>query len=217
MKRRFLWPPTAVSLGLLVAASALSAACLHDGGLWGTGGGSSSAQSGTSSTSNSSSSGAPPVCGNSVMEPGEQCDDGNKEVGDGCSPMCLTEHPEVCPGTAISLASGQMVVINGVTGANDNFKGTAGVGNCNSGAWPGSDLIYAVTPSTPGTLTATLAATYTAPCVHIRTQCPGAMQDEIACQGSTTAGSNMVTISVMAGTPYHVAADSWGATRVGSR
>lgn len=35
----------------------------------------------------------PPVCGNSVVEVGEQCDDGNVVNGDGCSAICQTEAP----------------------------------------------------------------------------------------------------------------------------
>jgi cysteine-rich repeat protein len=35
--------------------------------------------------------GTPPVCGNSVVEQGEQCDDGNTNPGDGCSATCQTE------------------------------------------------------------------------------------------------------------------------------
>lgn len=34
---------------------------------------------------------ADPVCGNNKLEQGEQCDDGNKESGDGCSSTCQTE------------------------------------------------------------------------------------------------------------------------------
>jgi cysteine-rich repeat protein len=30
----------------------------------------------------------PAVCGNGVVEPGEECDDGNGDAGDGCSPAC---------------------------------------------------------------------------------------------------------------------------------
>jgi cysteine-rich repeat protein len=35
----------------------------------------------------------PPVCGNGVMEAGEQCDDGNSLDGDGCSASCTNEPP----------------------------------------------------------------------------------------------------------------------------
>ncbi|MFH2011067.1 MAG: DUF4215 domain-containing protein [bacterium] len=38
-------------------------------------------------------------CGNGVVEPGEECDDGNSASGDGCSPICVLEpnpQPEVC-------------------------------------------------------------------------------------------------------------------------
>jgi len=40
-----------------------------------------------------------PCCGNSIVEAGEQCDDGNNKGGDGCSATCQNESP--CPvGTA---------------------------------------------------------------------------------------------------------------------
>ncbi len=35
----------------------------------------------------------PAVCGNGAIEPGEACDDGNEEDGDGCSALCLLEFP----------------------------------------------------------------------------------------------------------------------------
>lgn len=41
----------------------------------------------------------PPVaCGNSVIEPPEECDDGNLLDGDGCSAVCVAEPPP-CPTT----------------------------------------------------------------------------------------------------------------------
>jgi len=43
--------------------------------------------------------GAPSVCGNGVLEPGEQCDDGNTVAGDGCSAVCQLE---VAPPSTLS-------------------------------------------------------------------------------------------------------------------
>src|ERR1044071_2275857 len=47
--------------------------------------------------------GNPTLCGNGVMDPGEQCDDGNTNAGDGCSRICqipagwsCTGWPSVC-------------------------------------------------------------------------------------------------------------------------
>src|SRR5262245_1623991 len=34
-----------------------------------------------------------PVCGNGVVDPGEECDDGNTTGGDGCSSECTNETP----------------------------------------------------------------------------------------------------------------------------
>jgi cysteine-rich repeat protein len=35
--------------------------------------------------------GGGPLCGNGLIEPGEQCDDGNVQAGDGCGPTCKSE------------------------------------------------------------------------------------------------------------------------------
>src|SRR5690349_14355173 len=35
-------------------------------------------------------------CGNARVDPGEDCDDGNKSAGDGCSPICQAECFESC-------------------------------------------------------------------------------------------------------------------------
>jgi fibro-slime domain-containing protein len=37
------------------------------------------------------------TCGNSMLDPGEKCDDGNKTGGDGCTPLCQIEKGWVCP------------------------------------------------------------------------------------------------------------------------
>ena len=38
-----------------------------------------------------------PVCGNSIVETGEQCDDGNTAPGDGCNGLCQIEPNYTCP------------------------------------------------------------------------------------------------------------------------
>jgi len=44
----------------------------------------------------------PPVCGNGAVEPGEACDDGNEDNGDGCSALCLKEFAgELDPGMLV--------------------------------------------------------------------------------------------------------------------
>jgi cysteine-rich repeat protein len=37
------------------------------------------------------------LCGNGILEPGETCDDGNLIPGDGCSPLCQLEVPDLPP------------------------------------------------------------------------------------------------------------------------
>ncbi len=41
------------------------------------------------------------VCGNGIIETGEQCDDGNADEGDGCSKVCVTEGGYQCRTTSV--------------------------------------------------------------------------------------------------------------------
>jgi cysteine-rich repeat protein len=47
-----------------------------------------------------------PGCGDGLLQPGEECDDGNPASGDGCSPQCVSEAPyEIEPNNALAEAS----------------------------------------------------------------------------------------------------------------
>lgn len=63
---------------------------------------------------NVSCAGVSPVCGNGVVEAGEQCDDSNTANGDGCSATCQTETSGTCDEVAIlQNRDGKYVVLNG--------------------------------------------------------------------------------------------------------
>jgi cysteine-rich repeat protein len=49
----------------------------------------------TTTTTTSTTTTLPAPCGNGLLDPGEQCDDGNTAGGDCCSPACLHEAPGV--------------------------------------------------------------------------------------------------------------------------
>jgi cysteine-rich repeat protein len=38
-----------------------------------------------------------PICGNGWLDPGEECDDGNTNSGDGCGSSCIVEYAPPCP------------------------------------------------------------------------------------------------------------------------
>jgi cysteine-rich repeat protein len=73
---------------------------------------------------------APPrgVCGNSIIEPGEQCDDGNTNSNDGCSSTCQIE-----PGCPLGLVSYWKFDENSGTTAADSRSAING--QINGAAW----------------------------------------------------------------------------------
>ncbi len=63
------------------------------------------------------------VCGNGVMDTGEDCDDGNTAAGDGCSAVCTTEPGWSCSWTAPSVCT--------AVGCGDGY--VAGAEGCDDG------------------------------------------------------------------------------------
>lgn len=154
-----------------------------------------------------------PVCGNTIVETGEMCDDGNTTPGDGCGVTCLTEDPNQCDGAPIPIALNQTIDINDSTsGATNKVNSTSSGSNstCVTGTWPGPDLIYAVMPQADGTLTVTSNPSYSGHLLHTRTACPGTGGDQLACDYSSSSTTNDVnTVTVVAGQTYYVIVDSY--------
>ncbi len=59
------------------------------------------------------------ICGDGIVVPGEECDDGNTDAGDGCSDSCTVEPYFVCEGSEPSVCSCRVYVDAGpVSGSN---------------------------------------------------------------------------------------------------
>lgn len=57
--------------------------------------------------------GIPPSCGDGLLDPGEQCDDGNTSSGDGCEASCLITVGWVCIGSpSFCRPEGEVAVVN---------------------------------------------------------------------------------------------------------
>ncbi len=67
----------------------------------------------------------PPVCGNGVVERGEECDDGNTAVGDGCSDTCQLESiAAICAGVP-SVAGTSIASVRVASGLSNPLHATA--------------------------------------------------------------------------------------------
>ena len=110
---------------------------------------------------------ATPTCGDSVKNPGEECDDGNNEPGDGCDPNCVYEPNDptidTCAGAestdGVLIDSGQLVLIPDDAPPRTTVGATeSGDSTCQTGALtgPAPDHVYKFIPQSNGTLIATL-------------------------------------------------------------
>lgn len=61
------------------------------------------------------------TCGNNIVEPGEACDDGNLNAGDGCSGTCAVENGFVCAGSPSTCFTNEI-------NCNDGLDNNGGLG-----------------------------------------------------------------------------------------
>jgi hypothetical protein len=99
-----------------------------------------------------------PVCGDGVLNIGEECDPGPGQPGDGCgdpgaADQCKLEasgSDDTCPGTALTIGAGTTTVSGSTIGyAHDYQSPRAAVPG-------GPDRVYQVTPLISGTMTVTI-------------------------------------------------------------
>ncbi len=161
------------------------------------------------------------VCGNGVVESGEQCDDNNTTNGDGCSSTCQLEGGDNdscsgaeagCPGT-----------INGSTAAATN-DGSASCGTSTTSP----DVWYAYTPQSNGTLSVNTCGSNDLggadagmdTVLSIHTACPGTTGNQLACNDDWNSGGapanactgidsglardSAVQVAVTGGTTYYI-------------
>ena len=144
------------------------------------------------------------VCGNGIIEIGEQCDDSNTTPGDGCDANCQTEvpSPDNCA-NALPVAEGTLSFdnIGATTDGPDeplacNFSGYTHVD---------SDIWYRYTPTCSGTATVSLCGSGfdTKLAVYNGASCP-TVASAIACNDDSCSLGSEVSFPVSACTPYLV-------------
>ncbi len=141
------------------------------------------------------------LCGNSTIDEGEACDDGNLVSNDGCSPLCVPDgRPpavENCPGQPVEVAPGRAVRLDLATFARGSNDAS---GSCGLMSQP--DRVYAVRASRTGTLTVAVASD-AALAFSIRTTC-AAPGDAVSCDAVAAGVPVFRRIPVELGHTYFV-------------
>ncbi|NUP06504.1 MAG: DUF4215 domain-containing protein [Polyangiaceae bacterium] len=164
---------------------------------------------GTPTTGGEGGTGPTTECGNTRLESGEECDDGNTMDGDGCSAACLFEPTgpdDVCPGEEIALSP----VVDDLQTASIGSSTTTALGQYDSACGgSGHETVYLVTPAVSGQLTATLTSDFDA-VLHGRSDC-AAQESELDCSDQSLAdASETISFEVFAGVPAYLFVDGYG-------
>ncbi|HEU4411111.1 MAG TPA: DUF4215 domain-containing protein [Polyangiaceae bacterium] len=163
--------------------------------------------------------GARPVCGNQIVEPGEQCDDGNDDDGDECSSLCQRGRPGgPAPGEAADACDGAAPASLNVGVEFQSRQGLAAAGADLLGSCGGdaAELVFGLTPTITGRLELSLRPDDPALDVVLYVR-RGACTDPASepaggCQNAAAAGGEeALSLPVEAGTSYFVFADAQGA------
>ncbi len=157
---------------------------------------------------------APPsLCGNRKVDPGEECDDGNRTNADGCSASCKLESAgaaDVCTGVAIALAREDASTLyeghvqGTTTGLYNQYSSTCGGGS-------GADAVYRIDPPMTGRATVRVTSGFAA-ILSARTSCADA-KTELACienAGGDAGAGPELSFPVFQGAPVFVFVDGYG-------
>jgi cysteine-rich repeat protein len=166
------------------------------------------------------------VCGDKVVQDGEDCDDGNKVDDDGCDATCKLAGPNPsatrsCPGLDTHVWDAPVVYVGTTVGAPltaeltaQNCTSTMG-GNPTRGA-SGPDRIFEVTAHKAGTMTVSATDTNYDALLYVTKTCqsPAPITHLTCANDKNGIGSESMAFQVQAGETYSVVVDGAGVSAV---
>ena len=142
-------------------------------------------------------------CGDKIVQPNEQCDDGNTASDDGCVACKVEANPSFadCPGLPVHVF-GPATTVSGSTASYTDFD----QGSCGGGS--AKDRFYQVVPEKTGTLHAVVTSASFDAVLYARTTCLDTSK-EVACSDVIGKGGESFDVAVTAGTPIWIAVDGY--------
>lgn len=119
-------------------------------------------------------------CGNGILEPAEECDDGGRQAGDGCDPHCQLEGGGAvsCPGIPLVLgrapAAPEQIFVRGSNRAQRNWQTPLTCPGL------GTDQVYALQAREAGAVEIQLQEAAQLHTVYLRTSC-GDANSQLSC------------------------------------
>lgn len=163
------------------------------------------------------------ICGNGVVEPGEDCDVKKAKPEDGCDTSCKLSGTtpfatNACPGLAVHVWGGDhQPTFEGTT--TSSGKRSASVA-CGAKATTGSvapDRVFKVTPHATGTLKVRVSDPEFNAFLYATASCGPDEQETLACANDADgAGGETLSVAVTKDIPVHVFVDGTGSPNNGA-
>lgn len=169
----------------------------------------------------------PARCGNKLLDPNEQCDDGNNDAGDGCDASCRLEPLpagiDTCPGAPLDFAkvddsTYKTSLTASTSSLTSDYKPKAALGTCQSTqvTYSAKDAVFMIDPPITGFLRAKVKGNFNTQ-LYARTGCDAdaAAFTDLACSdaiGGT--GAESIAVPVTKGTRLYLIVD--GSADLGS-
>jgi cysteine-rich repeat protein len=160
------------------------------------------------------------VCGDRIVQDGEDCDDGNKVEDDGCDTKCKLAglnptSSRSCPGLETHVWSKPVVYVGTTAGAPLVTELTNQ--NCTSRGANGPDRVFKVTAHKTGKMTVAASGTDYDTLLYVATKCAQfpSQITQLACANDTVGiGNETMSFPVQQGVTYTVVVDGAGISQV---
>ena len=154
-------------------------------------------------------------CGNGKKETGEECDDGNRANGDGCSSTCVRESAgpgDLCSNAVevpLTQQAGGTLYTASVSGSTADLFNHYGA-TCGGGSGP--EMIYKVTSPAVGRAVARVVSPFAA-VLSARSGCED-IKTELACKNPTVAGAATdIAFPIFPNAPVYFMVDGFGGSK----
>jgi len=168
------------------------------------------------------------MCGNGIVESGEDCDDNNTKDTDGCDTSCKlagTNPPQTvsCPGLEVHVWGGshKPTLVGSTPGSGNRAASPSCTNGTSTAGSIAADRVFKIVAHKTGTLNVAITESNYDAFLYAATACNASSEQWVSCSNQTNGVgdsglSELLTMQVTSGQSYYVFVDGTGSTKEGA-